>query len=142
MPPPPKKPEISLADALKASLKVPPPKKDQSLPPWVDIETERKKRRPKAAPKPADPKPRLHVKINLTGSVEFNLEGDQAAELKGYLQAIGLEDVLDFLDPWASGAVLTHEVDITETPTAKHWIVDEAADVIESIIPFDPWMLK
>jgi hypothetical protein len=120
-----------------------PPKKDQSLPPWVDIETE-KKRRPKAAPKAkaAEPKPRLHVKVSLTGSVEFNLEGDQAAELKGHLQGIRLGDVLDFLDPWASGIELTHEVGVTETPTAKSWIVDEAADVIESIVPYEPWIVK
>ena len=113
----------------------------QDLPPWVDIEAEKPRKPRTAKPKPKPVYPKLRVNIGLSGSAEFDLVGPDAAALLTRLANIDLAGVLELLDPQASGIEITAEVGITEPATSKRWLVDEAADVIESITP-ETWWLR
>lgn len=104
----------------------------QQIPPWVIQEAEKKSRRkPGPKLKPVEPKPKLHVKVNLTGSVEFDLEGDNAVELAGLLKGLRLDEVIEFVDPWASGAELRYDVEVTDAVSSSWWEANETTGTIE-----------
>ena len=119
----------------------------QEIPPWVIQEAERKPRRkPGPKPKPAESKyvkyvPKLYVKINLTGSVEFELDGDDAARLKEMLERPGLDEIIEFVDPWASGAELRYDVEVTDPTGLNQWEANETTGTIELTMP-DPWRFR
>lgn len=106
---------------------------DQDLPPWVRAETIKQQRKPPApraratsagptvpAKRKLTPAPepqRLHVRVEFAGSIEFILEGDEANEIRVLLvNGAGSEEILDALDPWASGAKVHQEVRVVEEP--------------------------
>src|SRR5690242_9607224 len=112
----------------------PPKAWEQDLPPWVRTETEkvRQTRKPPTpkdmprAPKPAAKPtttpvikeiPRLHVRVELSGAIEFTLEGDQSADLRVLISSgANADDILEHLDPWVSGARVTQEIRILQDP--------------------------
>lgn len=122
----------------------PPNQWDQNLPPWVRAETQKTRKAPvkgaspapKPAPKPeppkfeakpaAKPKPhRLHVRIIMGGGSAFVLDGDQAAELGKMLErGATAEDVLEYLDPQASGIKLVQAISILQEPMLPGWPYD------------------
>ena len=108
----------------------------QQIPPWVIQEREvakTRKRRPKAPPKP---KPKVLVNVRVSGSVAFELEGKDAAELIGLLKSLKLDEVIEFVDPWASGVELRYEVDVEDQAEYAFWDANETTGTIELK---DPW---
>lgn len=97
----------------------PPP---QQLPPWVEPETTRTRKRatPKNMPqrKPAEPKPfKFRVNVVLSGSIDFELGGQDAIDLSKLLGSNPTADeVIEHLDPWSSGAGVRQEIEIIEIP--------------------------
>lgn len=109
----------------------------------MESEAEKKPRRkpgPKPKPKPVYPK--LHVKVNLSGSVEFDLEGPDAAKLKEMLKGLKLDEVLEFVDPWASGAELRYDVEVEDPASLDSWEANETTGTIELRTPFRPWEFR
>lgn len=91
--------------------------------------------RVKAKAKPAEPK-KLHVKIELKGSLEFDLEGEQAEGLQLLLdRGADAEEILGTLDPWSSGVKVTQEIEIHPPPSVPggsvvgHKVFEEAGTV-------------
>ena len=123
-------------------------KESQQLPRWVEKETTktRKPPTPKDMPRrqPAKPEipsiPRLHVRVELAGSIEFVLEGDDSVELRGLLNSNpSADDVIEHLDPWSSGAAVRQRVTILQDPGTPSgpmyyfaWSADEAAGGVHS----------
>lgn len=113
----------------------------QDLPKWVEIEAEKKPRR-KPGPKPKPSETKLHVKVNLSGTVEFDLEGLDAIGLKGSLERLELDEILEFVDPWASGAELRYDVEVTDLVGPDRWEANETTGTIEHAQPDPFWEFK
>lgn len=136
---------------------------EQDLPPWVRQETEAKRKQqptpknmparkpsalaPKPAVKPKEPEiPQLHIRVTFQGSITFRLEGEQAKGLRELLawRGASADEIVEALDPWASGASVRQTIDIIEDPVPPggsyySWSVDEERGTVKAKMNRDPW---
>ena len=103
----------------------------QQLPTWVEVEAAKARKRatPKNMPQRKPEPLRFHVNVALSGSIDFELEGRDAIGLRELLNS-GAEvaEVIDYLDPWSSGAELNQVAEIIEAPArwgGLHLQIDE-----------------
>lgn len=74
-------------------------------------------RHPQARPPKAKEIPRLHVRIELSGSIELTFEGDESVELREMLNnGATADEIIEHLDPWSSDAEIRQHVTILQDP--------------------------